>query len=88
MTMTYDHGHPMTTTPTSIGAGEFKAECLRLLDSVAKTRRPLVITKRGKAVAQLVPMPDAPALFGALAGSVVHEADLVAPTGEVWDATR
>ena len=73
---------------SSIAAGEFKAECLSLLDSVARTRRPLVITKRGKAVAQLVPMPEAPALFGALAGSVVYADDLVAGMGDVWDADR
>jgi prevent-host-death family protein len=70
----------------SIAAGEFKAECLSLLDSVARTRRPLVITKRGKPVAQLVPMPDAPALFGALAGSVLDQTDLVSSIGESWDA--
>ena len=76
----------MTTPLPSIGAGEFKAECLRLLDDVARTRQPLVITKRGKPVAQLVPMPDAPSLFGALAGSVVLEDDLVSPIGTSWDA--
>jgi phospholipase/carboxylesterase len=87
MTMCRDHGH-IVKQQSSIAAGEFKAECLSLLDSVARTRRPLVITKRGKPVAQLVPMPDAPALFGALAGSVVHEDDLVSGLGETWDAQR
>ena len=72
----------------SIAASEFKAECLSLLDSVAKTRRPLVITKRGKPVARLVPMPDAPALFGALSASVVGEGDLVSGIAEAWDAGR
>jgi prevent-host-death family protein len=72
----------------SIAAGEFKAECLSLLDSVARTRRSLVITKRGKPVAQLVPMPEAPLLFGALSGSVVHQDDLVSGMGEAWDAER
>lgn len=40
-----------------IGASEFKAKCLSLLDKVASTGRPLTITKRGKVVAQLVPAP-------------------------------
>jgi prevent-host-death family protein len=79
----------MNTKPQdSIGAGEFKAECLSLLDTVARTRRPLIITKRGKPVAQLMPMPQAPTLFGALAGSVLSQDDLVAGTGETWDADR
>ena len=87
MTMFRDHGHDMKSQ-SSIAAGEFKAECLSLLDSVARTRRPLVITKRGKPVAQLVPMPEAPALFGALCGSIVEQADLTASLGDVWDAER
>ena len=40
-----------------VPAGEFKAKCLNLIDEVAETRKPLVITKRGKPVAQVVPMP-------------------------------
>jgi prevent-host-death family protein len=87
MTMSSDHGHFMKQQ-TSIAAGEFKAECLSLLDTVARTRQPLVITKRGKPVAQLVPMPEAASLFGALAGSVVHQDNLVPSIGETWEADR
>jgi len=65
----------------TIGAGDFKAKCLQLLDDVAEHREPLVITKRGKPVAKLVPMPPDTQLFGALAGSVVYEADIIAPIG-------
>lgn len=87
MTMFCDHGHLMKSQ-SSIAAGEFKAECLSLLDTVARTRRALVITKRGKPVAQLVPMPQAPLLFGALSASVVHQEDLVAGVGDAWDAEQ
>ena len=38
-----------------IAAGEFKARCLTLMDDVQSTREPLIITKRGKPVAKLVP---------------------------------
>lgn len=73
---------------STIGAGDFKAHCLQLLDDVARHRQPLVITKRGKPVARLVPIsPQAP-LFGALAGSVVEEADIIAPVDAEWDAAR
>ena len=71
---------------TTIGAGEFKAKCLQLLDEVAAHREPLVITKRGKPVARLVPMPPDAQLFGALAGSVLDEGDIVAPVDAEWDA--
>lgn len=73
---------------TTIGAGDFKAKCLQLLDDVAAHRESLVITKRGKPVARLVPMPPDTQLFGALAGSVVDETDLIAPIDTEWDASR
>jgi prevent-host-death family protein len=38
-----------------IAAGEFKAKCLALMEDVRSTREPIVITKRGKPVAKLVP---------------------------------
>ena len=74
------------TEPATIAAGEFKARCLKLLDEVAETGEDLVITKRGKPIARLVPVADGSALFGALAGSVVAEDDIVSPVGEAWDA--
>ena len=73
---------------TAIGAGDFKARCLKLLDEVAATREPLVITKHGKAVAKLVPMPTEAELFGAMAGSVHHEVDIVSPLDNEWEASR
>ena len=71
-----------------IGAGEFKAKCLKLLDEVANKREPLVISKHGKAVAKLVPMPLDAELFGALAGSVHQEGDIVSPLDNEWEASR
>jgi prevent-host-death family protein len=40
-------------------AGEFKARCLQVMDQVRTTRTPVVITKRGKPVAKLVPADEA-----------------------------
>src|SRR5438309_272326 len=42
-----------------IAAGAFKAQCLGLLDEVEQQRIEIVITKRGKPVARLVPVSDA-----------------------------
>ena len=71
----------------SLAAGEFKAKCLKLLDDVAASGQPLTITKRGRPVAQLVPMPAERALFGAMRGSVLTQQDLVAPVDdETWEA--
>jgi prevent-host-death family protein len=86
MTIVNDHGD--AAMETSIGAGDFKAKCLQLLDDVAEHRESLVITKRGKPIAKLVPMPPETELFGALAGSVVDETDIVAPVDTEWESAR
>ena len=63
----------------TIAAGEFKAKCLHLLDEVAHQRAPLVITKRGKPVAKLVPIDDEPVgdIFGCMAGTIEILGDIV-----------
>jgi prevent-host-death family protein len=76
-------------TSSTVGATEFKARCLELMDKVARTRRPLTVTKRGKPVVRVVPAAIEPTkLFGALKGAVVGSPDLMSPTGEIWEAER
>ena len=67
----------------SVPATEFKAKCLALIDGVAATRRPLVVTKRGRAVARVVPLSGE---GDDLRGSVLSQVDLIAPIGDAWDA--
>ena len=43
----------------SIAAGKFKDRCLKILDEVAQTRTAVVVTKRGRPVARVVPFIDA-----------------------------
>jgi prevent-host-death family protein len=63
-----------------VPAAEFKANCLRLMDEVAQQRRPIVITKRGKPVAKLVPVEQEPTdLFGYMAGSAKICGDIISP---------
>lgn len=69
-----------------IPAGEFKAKCLKLLDDVALTGQALTITKRGRPVARLVPMPGLQPLFGAMKGTVLSQQDIVAPLDLAWEA--
>jgi prevent-host-death family protein len=42
----------------TVAAAAFKAKCLTLMDYVYSTKRPLVITKRGKPIAKLVPLDE------------------------------
>jgi len=39
-----------------IAAGEFKAKCLRIMDEINETGKPLVVTKRGVPMVRLVPI--------------------------------
>jgi len=80
-----------TTETRTIAAGEFKAKCLQLLDDVAETREPLIVTKRGAPVAKIVPASAAEVdLFGAMKGSVLWQGDIVSPILDEseWDALK
>jgi prevent-host-death family protein len=73
--------------PLNIPAAVFKAECLKLMDEVARTGRVLVITKHGKPVAQLTPVPaDSASLFGYMKSTVTIEGDIVSATDVTWHA--
>jgi prevent-host-death family protein len=79
----------VNTVRNEIPAGEFKAKCLKLLDEVQQQRRQIVITKRGKPVARLMPLvEDLPDIFGRMKGTVEILGDIVSPTGEIWNADK
>jgi prevent-host-death family protein len=84
-----DDHEPLEETMRTIPAGEFKARCLRVMEEVKKYRTSVVITKKGRAVAKLVP-PDAPAtdVFGCMAGTARIVGDVQAPvvSARAWDA--
>ena len=67
-------------------AGEFKARCLAVLDEVAASKREVLITKRGRPVAKVVPLTEAQPV--PRKGLIVRQGDLVSPIGEDWDAER
>ena len=68
---------------------EFKARALRVLGQVAKTREPVIVTKRGKPLAEVIPYRSDKPAPGRLSDALVFEKDIVSPLGEdVWDACR
>jgi len=72
-----------------IQAGKFKAKCLKLMDKVYRTKRRIVITKRNKPIAQLVPIEEKKeTLFGKMKGTIQILDDIMTPIDEVWDASR
>jgi prevent-host-death family protein len=76
----------MSKKERQIPAGEFKAKCLALFDEIQSTRRSVVVTKRGRPVARVVPL--AATSRPSLRGSLLHEEDLVVPVDVEWDAQR
>ena len=73
-----------TMSMKEIGATDLKAHCLSILDEVDEDG--LVITKRGKPVAKLIPIrAESSALIGSLAGKLTIDGDILS-TGVDWDA--
>jgi prevent-host-death family protein len=70
-----------------IPAAQFKAECLKLMDQVEKTREPIVITKHGRPVAQLAPVSaESGSLFGYMKDTLKVTGDISAPIDVDWSA--
>jgi prevent-host-death family protein len=68
---------------------KFKAHALKILAQVAETRESVVVTKRGKPLAEVIPFSPDTNLPGKLADALIFEKDIVAPVGEdIWDACK
>jgi len=81
--MTMIEGFPMKT----IAAGSFKVHCLAIMDEVQSKRQAVLITKRGKPVAKLVPVEkEKDDIFGFFKGKGKILGDVVSPafTPEEW----
>ncbi|WP_081688564.1 type II toxin-antitoxin system Phd/YefM family antitoxin [Inquilinus limosus] len=77
----------------TIGAAEFKAACLRVIDDMNRDQEPVVITKRGKPVAMLTPVREPGArrsIIGAMRGTVLRFDDPFGPAvdPDEWNAAR
>jgi prevent-host-death family protein len=72
-----------------VKASEFKAKCLALMDEVARTGNGVVITKKGKPVADLVPHRSARKnALGLLQGRLIIKGDIISPIDAKWEALK
>jgi prevent-host-death family protein len=72
-----------------VKASEFKAKCLALIDEVAATGEPVVVTKHGKPLAELVPHRTAKkSPLGIWKGKVKIVGDIISPLDVEWDAMK
>lgn len=70
-----------------IQAGKFKVKCLKIMDSVKKNHKEIIITKHSLPIVRLCPIENASTeLFGKLAGTIHIKSDIITPIDEKWDA--
>jgi prevent-host-death family protein len=76
----------------TVAISEFKAKCLQLLEQVQKTKQPLVVTKRGRPIAEVGPVlaPAEPDWMGSMKGRIEILGDIVSPASDQgdWEALR
>ena len=70
----------------TVSATQFRTKCLSLLDEVERTGGEVVITKRGRVVARLLPLAPAAEHWKLLLGTVHwdREEDIVGPMDVPW----
>lgn len=67
---------------------KFKSTCLAVLEQVAKQKKRIVITKRGKPIAEIVPY-EAGGDFPPLQDTVAFMGDIISPVGaEDWEILK
>ena len=71
----------------TISVSELRARCLAVVDEVHSTREPVLITKRGKPVARLVPAGRPQKFIGRLKGVIKIVGDIESPIvpPEAWE---
>jgi prevent-host-death family protein len=76
-----------------IAISKFKATCLRLLDNVKKTGRPLLVTRKGEPIALVTPPPPPPkskTWLGSMKDTIKITGDIISPAldEEEWEVLR
>ena len=76
-----------TVEPREIEVAQFEQNCLMLLDEIAATRQPLVITKGRKRLVKRIPVDDeSSSSYGALSGTTTAIDDLTSPVKDARQA--
>lgn len=70
----------------SVGVSEFKAKCTKFLADVVEKGEPVVITRRGRRVAEVRRLVDESPGREDLRGSVSYHGSVLDPIGERWEA--
>lgn len=81
----------MAMKKKSYSVSQFKAESLGIFEKIAKTGQSVVVTKRGKPIAQVIPYRENASQLqpGRLAHTLVEDRDVLTPFGgRLWKAAE
>ncbi len=68
---------------------EFKAHALQVLGQISETKVPIIITKRGKPLAEIIPFSSNKAESGKMSDALLFEKDIISPLGDdIWKACK
>lgn len=83
-TIAINYSHVKETIPVS----QLKARCSEVLDRVERHKQSLIVTRRGRPIARLVPFENdaSPELYGSLRGTVRFHGDVIEPIDVEWEA--
>lgn len=75
---------------TTVTTSELKARCSEIVGRVERMRTPIVLTKRGRPIARIVPIENQERadLFGFAQGSLSVVGDVVEPIDVPWEAAE
>lgn len=75
----------------TFSVSEFKSKSLGLLERVSRTGETIIVTKRGRPIAKVIPMgnADEKPVAGKLRNTLIEEIDIVTPFGaNLWKAAE
>ena len=72
-----------------VSASQLKARCSAILEQVVERRQAVVVTRRGRPVARIVPIESEPrSLFGFARGTITVRGDVIAPIDVEWESAK
>lgn len=75
--------------PRTIKTSDFEQDFQRLVDELAASGEPVVLTRNGEPVAEIVPFrKPRKTLFGAMKGQIQIHGDIIEPIDVEWNAMK
>jgi len=72
----------------TLAASKFKSQTIAIIEEIAKTKEPLVITKRGKPIVKIIPVDNKVQKEKPLKGTVTFIGDIFSPIDEEWEVNN